>query len=81
MKEVHYIWIDFESSTGSYKSILLRNGCFFFFFSKKFIKSLCSITLCENRPTFLKDCVKITLTAQNIVSSNTLYRRTINIVA
>lgn len=81
MKEVHYIWIDFESSTGSSKSILLRNGCFSLDGAKKFIKSLRPKTLYENRPTFLKDCVKITLTAQNIVSSNTLYRRTINIVA
>ena len=81
MKEVHYIWIDFESSTGSYKSILLRNGCFSLDGAKKFIKSLSPKTLYENRPTFLKDCVKITLTAQNIFSSNTLYRRTINILA
>lgn len=81
MKEVHYIWIDFESSTGSSKSILLRNGCFSLDGAKKFIKSLSPKTLYENRPTFLKDCVKITLTAQNIVSSNTLYRRTINILA
>ena len=54
MKEVHYIWIDFESSTGSSKSILLRNGCFSLDGAKKFIKSLRQKTLYENRLTFLK---------------------------
>ena len=66
MNEVHYIWLDYESSTGSKSSKLIRNGCFTLNDAKEFIRSLRAKTLYENRPAFLKDCVKITLSAQNI---------------
>ena len=79
MKEVHYIWLSYESSTGSSSSKLVRNGNYSLDGAKEFIKSISPKFLYKCRPRFLKDCVKITLSAQNILTSETLYRRVINV--
>lgn len=81
MKYVHYIWLSYESSTGSSQEILLRNGKFSLDGAKKFMHSITARALYKSKPQFLKDCVKITLSAQNILTSKTLYRRVINVRA
>lgn len=78
-KEIHYIWIDWYSSTGSSKSTLIGNGRMALSEAKRMIAGMSAKALYRERPKWLNDCIKITISAQNITSGKVLYRRIINI--
>lgn len=76
---IHYIWIDWVSSTGSESSKLISNRSMPVSDAKEMILGLSAKELLKYRPSWLKDCVCISISAQNIKAGKVLYRRTINI--
>lgn len=76
---IHYIWIDWVSSTGSESSRLISNRSMLASDAKEMILGLSAKELLKYRPSWLKDCVRISASAQNIKTGRVLYRRTINI--
>lgn len=61
-RTIHYIWINWVSSTGSKSSRLISNR-----------------SMPVSDADWLKDCVRISVSAQDITTGEVLYRRTINI--
>lgn len=47
--------------------------------AKEMILRTSAKELLKHRPSWLKDCVRISVSAQNITTGEVLYRRTINI--
>lgn len=78
-KEIHYIWVHWDSSTGSTHSYLVSNKAMPFELAKKQIKSMSPEVLYRSCPDWLKDCVRITISAQNIINRDVRYKRIINI--
>lgn len=78
-KEIHYIWIYWESSTGSAHSRLVSNKTMPFESAKEQIKKMNPEVFYKSRPDWLKDCVRIVVSAQNIIDRSVYYKRIINI--
>lgn len=78
-KTIHYIWIDWVSSIGSKSSRLVSNRPMPVSDAKEMILELSAKELLKHRPSWLKDCVRISVSAQDITTGEVLYRRTINI--
>ena len=76
---IHYIWIEWVSSTGSKSSRLIGNRSMPVSDAKEMILRLSAKEMLKYRPSWLKDCVCISVSAQNIKTGKVLYRRTINI--
>ena len=73
------IWINWVSSTGSKSSRLISNRSMPVSDAKEMILRTSAKELLKHRPSWLKDCVRISVSAQNITTGEVLYRRTINI--
>lgn len=78
-KTIHYIWIDWVSSTGSKSSRLVSNRPMPVSDAKEMILELSARELLKYRPSWLQSCIRISVSAQNIKTGKVLYRRTINI--
>lgn len=78
-RTISYIWIDWVSSTGSKSSRLIGNRSMPVSDAKEMILRTSAKELLKHRPSWLKDCVCISVSAQNIKTGKVLYRRTINI--
>lgn len=76
---IHYIWIGWVSSKGSISSRLISNRSILASDAKKMILGLSAKELLKYRPSWLNDCVRISISAQSIKTGRVLYRRTINI--
>ena len=76
---IHYIWIEWVSSTGSKSCRLIGNRSMPVSDAKGMILRLSAKEMLKYRPSWLKDCVCISVSAQNIKTGKVLYRRTINI--
>ena len=76
---IHYIWINWISYTGSKSSRLISNRSMPVSDAKGMILRLSAKEMLKYRPSWLKDCVCISVSAQNIKTGKVLYRRTINI--
>lgn len=76
---IHYIWIEWVSSTGSKSSRLIGNRSMPVSDAKGMILRLSAKEMLKYKPSWLKDCVCISVSAQNIKTGKVLYRRTINI--
>lgn len=76
---IHYIWIDWASSTGSISSRLISNRSMSVSDAKEMILGLNAKKKFKHRPSWLNDCVRISISAQSIKTGRVLYRRTINI--
>lgn len=73
------IWINWVSSTGSESSRLISNRSMPVSDAKEMILRTSAKELLKYRPSWLKDCVRISVSAQDITTGEILYRRTINI--
>lgn len=73
------IWINWVSSTGSKSSRLISNRSMPVSDAKEMILRMSAKELLKHRPSWLKDCVRISVSAQDITTGEVLYRRTINI--
>lgn len=78
-KQIHYIWVHWYSSTGSSHSKLINNKSVDYGFAVRIIKRMDAKCLYMDRPDWLKDCTRITVSAQNIMDRNIYYKRVINI--
>lgn len=78
-RTIHYIWINWISYTGSKSSRLISNRSMPVSDAKGMILRTSAKELLKYRPSWLKDCVCISVSAQNIKTGKVLYRRTINI--
>lgn len=76
-RTIHYIWIDWISSTGSKSSRLISNRSMPVSDAKEMILRTSAKELLKHRPSWLKDCVRISVSAQDITTGEIL--RTINI--
>lgn len=73
------IWINWVSSTGSKSSRLISNRSMPVSDAKEMILRMSAKELLKHRPSWLKDCVRISVSAQDITTGEVLYRRTISI--
>ena len=78
-RTISYIWIDWVSSTGSKSSRLISNRSMPVSDAKEMILRTSAKELLKYRPSWLKDCVRISVSAQDITTGEVLYRRIINI--
>lgn len=78
-RTIHNIWINWVSSTGSESSRLISNRSMPVSDAKEMILRTSAKELLKYRPSWLKDCVRISVSAQDITTGEILYRRTINI--
>ena len=78
-RTIHYIWINWVSSKGSESSRLISNRSMPVSDAKEMILRTSAKELLKHRPSWLKDCVRISVSAQDITTGEILYRRTINI--
>lgn len=78
-RTIFYIWIDWISSTGSKSSRLISDRSMPVSDAKEMILRTSAKELLKYRPSWLKDCVCISVSAQDITTGEILYRRTINI--
>lgn len=77
MERVHYIWITWYSSTGSKSSYLFYNGNCSLDEAKECINGSKGRDLFKCYPSFLKDCIKVRMSAQNIKTGKVLYEKVV----
>lgn len=78
-RTIHYIRINRISYTGSKSSRLISNRSMPVSDAKEMILRTSAKELLKHRPSWLKDCVRISVSAQDITTGEILYGRTINI--
>ena len=76
MEKVNYIWITWESSSGSAHSMLWYNGYCSYAEAKRAIDGTDTVALFKASPSWM-NCVRVRMTAQNLHTGNTLYKRVI----
>lgn len=64
-RTIHYIWINWVSSTGSESSRLISNRPMPVSDAKELILRTSAKELLKYRPSWLKDCVRISVSAQD----------------
>lgn len=89
MDRVHYIWLDYthydsNGKPGSSESILVFNGNISLEKAKAMIDSVklsyCKEYIAKRRSFFLQKGVKVEIAAQNIKTSEVLYKKVIGII-
>lgn len=78
-RKEHYIRTDRISSAGSKSSRLISNRSVPVSDAKEMISGTGAEELLKHRPGRLKDCVRISVSAQDITAGEILYGRTVNI--
>lgn len=78
-KQIHYIRVYWDSSTGSTNSRLISTKKINLVEAIDMIKSMEPKRLYKSCPDWIENCVRITISAQSIMDGRSYYKRVINI--